>query len=346
MLHFSTSSDRAVGRNGVCPFDLTPLSISKRLDVIQDNRCVKVQTYICTVCRRRFISVEYFPDLQVIGINKKDYINLNLPKGEIRIRVPIGKDSSELPEYSPNRLGNKILSALKVRQPQRPQSLSKIIGENWKEVKDCLYNDLGDKVYRDEEYYWWVKDVSLHWTHEKIYFLTNYVQRRFWKYRTEDSIYDSKLILSLKDGDPDAIEEVGKRMLDAVNELTVKYVSTKHLLLAVVPSSKTSRMSWINNVANYIAEKADFPGNTYAVNMFERIFDLPAAHEGFRPDYEIQKASIRCNTPQLCAREYTCFILDDITTTGTMMNVCRDILIENGMPEENIIRLAFARTGG
>ena len=37
-------------------------------------------------------------------------------------------------------------------------------------------------------------------------------------------------------------------------------------------------------------------------------------------------------------------ILDDITTSGNSMYVCREILIENGVENKDIISLAIART--
>lgn len=244
-------------------------------------------------------------------------------------------------------LDEKILDALKVHQPKRPKNLSRIINEDWQEVKSCLYDMRDIKVYRDEEFYWWVKDTSLKWTHEKIYYLTSYIASRFWNYRGDDDleVSDSKLIVSFKEGDDSAVEQVTMRMLSAVNELIENYVSSEYLVLVPIPSSKPSKTTSMYRAAEFIGDFCSHGGDVDVLDMFERIYNMPAAHEGYRPGYEEQKNSIRCNYPELCDENHTCIILDDVTTTGTIMDVCRDILIENGMPEENILRLAFAKTG-
>ena len=45
------------------------------------------------------------------------------------------------------------------------------------------------------------------------------------------------------------------------------------------------------------------------------------------------------------SRLWTTFIiLDDVTTLGTSMDACRDILIQHGAKEQYIYRMAIART--
>lgn len=100
-------------------------------------------------------------------------------------------------------------------------------------------------------------------------------------------------------------------------------------------------------IATELKENTSFQGSIHVLNILSRIYDTRAAHDNrIRPSYEEQMDSIRCIYPALCDDNYTCILLDDITTKGTIMNVCRDILIENGMPYKNIICVAFAKTGG
>ena len=37
-------------------------------------------------------------------------------------------------------------------------------------------------------------------------------------------------------------------------------------------------------------------------------------------------------------------IMDDISTRGTIMNACEDILVENGAKKENIFKFAIYKT--
>ena len=241
----------------------------------------------------------------------------------------------------------KIIDILKERQPLYPKTIARFIHEDRDCVKDCLYNKLGDKVYRDDQYYWWIKDSSLRWTHDKIYYFTDYVKKVFWQYRDESEIEDSRLILDAKDGDEEAIGLVTEKMQAGIDELIAKHVNTKHLIFAPLPSSKVNKKSPMFQVASELKENSSFQGNIHVLNILSRIYDIRAAHDNhIRPSYEEQMDSIMCIYPALCDDNYTCILLDDITTKGTMMNVCRDILIENGMPYKNIICVAFAKTGG
>lgn len=349
MIHFGFDVDAYKMNNKICPIDYCGLQDAESMDVLyNNNRFIKVQTRICPICNRRFISINSFPDLQIIGINNKDYINLNLPDGVSRKQIGNKQNTISPSKIKPEKsLEEKILDALKEYQPIRPKNLSRIIKEDRHEVKNCLYEMRGINAYRDEEFYWWIKDTSLEWTHGKIYYLASYVASRYWKYRNDDDsdVYDSKLIVSFKNGADHAIEQVSTRMLSAVNELIENYVSSEYLILAPIPSSKLRKMTNMYRAAEFIGESCCHRGDVEVLEMFERIYDMPAAHEGDRPGYDDQKNSIRCNYPELCNENYTCIILDDVTTTGTIMDVCKDILIENGMPEENILRLAFAKTG-
>ena len=333
-------------RNIMCPFDFYGLEHDSYITARYDGRDLIVKIMICPWCDRKYTTLKYFDDLKTIHIKGESYINLNLPEYRMRRMVELNEKGKPV-EKREKSIEEKIIDILTERQPLYPKHIARYIKEDTDTVKDYLYNKLGDAVYRDSEYYWWINDCSFKWTHSKIYYYADYVKTVFWKYRDESEVEDSKLILAAKDGDKKAIKCVADKLLDGIDELIEKYVNTDYLIFAPLPSSKVNKKSAMFEVASRLKENCSFQGNIYVLNFLSRYYDMPAAHESrVRPEYDEQKDSIVCMYPALCDENYSCILLDDVTTTGTMMSVCKNILIENGMPEENIIRVAFAKTGG
>lgn len=333
-------------RNIMCPFDFYGLEDDRLISARFDGRDIKVRIRICPCCKRKYTSLKYFDDLKTIRIKGTPCINLNLPEYQERTMVELSKKGI-LVEKREKTVEEKIIDILKERQPLYPKSIADFIHEDRDYVKDCLYNKLGNIVYRDEQYYWWIKDCSFRWTHDKIYYYTDYVKSAFWRFRDESEIEDSRLILDAKDGDEEALDLVAEKMQVGIDELIAKYVNTKHLIFAPLPSSKVNKKNPMFQIATKLKENTSFQGSIHVLNILSRIYDIRAAHDNrIRPSYEEQMDSIMCIYPALCDDQYTCILLDDITTKGTIMNVCRDILIENGMPYKNIICVAFAKTGG
>ncbi len=64
-----------------------------------------------------------------------------------------------------------------------------------------------------------------------------------------------------------------------------------------------------------------------------------------RPSYIEHKNSIECSKSEILERDDVAFIiLDDISTRGTVMDACEDILIDNGANKENIYKFALFKT--
>ena len=333
-------------RNIMCPFDFYGLDDADMVRAHHDGRIASIQTRICPYCGRRYISLGYIDDLKKIRIKGVSYYNLNLPEYRQREMIELDEKGRIVVKKKEKSIEEKILDTLKENQPLYPKVLARMIGEDKETVRDYLYSNLGNSVFKDDEHYWWIRDGHLRWKHNKTYYIADYVKYRYWRYRDDNELEDTKLILDAKKGKDEAINRVADKLKDVVSELIDKYVNTEYLIIAPVPSSDSSRNSPMFDVAERIREHCYFDGEILVARMFSRMYDVPAAHAGERLSYSDQKSSILCLYPHFCTDEFTCIILDDITTTGTMMNVCSDILIENGMPYENIIRLAFAKTGG
>lgn len=333
-------------RNIMCPFDFYGLEDDSYFSVRYEGRTINVKTRICPYCDRKYTSLKYFDDLKVIRIKGKPYINLNLPEYRKRTMVELNEKGKPV-EKRKKTVEEKIIDILKEKQPLYPKTIAGYIREDKDYVKHCLYNTLGDKVFRDDQYYWWIKDCSFRWTHEKIYYYTYYVKQVFWRYRDESELEDSRLILQVKNGNEEAIELVANKMQTGIDELIANYVHTNQLIFAPLPSSKFNKKNPMFQVATKLKENSSYQGRIHVLNILSRIYDIRTAHDSsIRPSYEEQMDSIMCIYPALCNEHYTCILLDDITTKGTIMNVCRDILVENGMPYKNIICVAFAKSGG
>ena len=107
---------------------------------------------------------------------------------------------------------------------------------------------------------------------------------------------------------------------------------------------------------------ARFDSDDYQVcdysDFLERKYDMRSAKNSRwnRPSYEESKASIKIadfyydqilefrDSGENFYEEEWFIIIDDVTTTGNIMRVCKDILIESGADPKQIITLAIAKT--
>ena len=85
----------------------------------------------------------------------------------------------------------------------------------------------------------------------------------------------------------------------------------------------------------------------YFNNALVRIEDVNASHLNTdnKPEYEDHLRTIRFMDDEKYNFKDSIFILmDDITTRGTIMNACGDILIKNKIEKDKIYKLAIAET--
>ena len=247
-------------------------------------------------------------------------------------------------------MAEKILSIIKEKKRIKAIEIANILGTDRKTVNHYLYSDLRRVVEKDQMHYWSLKGRRPKLSSDDVYYLTEYIPKRLWRYKEEEELEDSKLVLRLKENDEEAIDVVKERMLDAAEDLID--FDECWLVVATVPSSKADKESPMLTVAAYIRDyfnSSDDEEDSVLefLDMFSRITDVRTSHYADplqRPKYDEHKDSIRCNYPEYCNQYTRCLLIDDVTTTGTIINVCRDILIENGMPEEHIIPLVFAKT--
>ena len=153
-------------------------------------------------------------------------------------------------------------------------------------------------------------------------------------------------------------------LMKAISELSNDIIdsSINKLALVAVPSStiernKSSTMKESINVIESWQEEgktqSDFNCKKEIINcgdLLKRVSDVNTAHlsknsSKSRPSYVEHINSIDCEIDDVLEMEDVAFIiLDDISTRGTIMNACEDILIKNGVKKENIYKFAIYKT--
>lgn len=195
--------------------------------------------------------------------------------------------------------------------------------------------------------------IDLKQTDSGIYYLHDYVPVRQFRRHSETDNSMSRKIWDYKNGEADALNLFTNELMEAVSVLSKKMPGNKIGLVAV-PPSKVGKASTVRtsiwNMANW-SDKGialrNFNCNKTIYdygNLLTRSSDISTAHEGRRSSYEEQYESISCARDRLSRYWTTFIILDDVTTQGTSMDVCRDILIEHGAVEKYIYRMAIAKT--
>ena len=209
-----------------------------------------------------------------------------------------------------------------------------------------------------------------------VYYLFDYDKNT--KYRTGSL---SKKLLNYKDYSDDSIDY--KDEFDYFNNELMKALSVlsnqvipnniSKLALVSVPSSTVERDALatmrksINCIENWYDEgktETDFCCKKEIINcgnLLTRISDVSTSYLSktqpmfydvttsykykSRPSYIEHKNSIECSKSEILERDDVAFIiLDDISTRGTVMDACEDILIDNGANKENIYKFALFKT--
>lgn len=207
-------------------------------------------------------------------------------------------------------------------------------------------------------------------TRNGIYYLDEYCPKWKFRYATDDEISQTHAMWEYKNGDNGAVEEYTTILLEAITILT-KHRFPKRVGLVAVPPSKSDSRSSIRESISMIVDMSDFSDEefygfdadldesiNYCVseladsgiilydcgNLLRRKYDISTAHYGHRASYAEQYHSIECTEDNLEKFGMLFILIDDITTTGKSMDVCRQIMVDHGAESEHILRLALART--
>ena len=196
--------------------------------------------------------------------------------------------------------------------------------------------------------------MDLKQTEDGIYYIHDYyAQKRFKRVSQEKEDFRSLMWVYKDQLHEVAMRQFTNELMEAITLISQDIRLTKIGLVAVPPSKtfkKSPIRASIQRIHNWYEEgitQTDFGCDKDIYDygkLLTRIYDIKTAHKEGRTTYEEQKASIACSRDRLWRYRTAFIILDDITTKGISMDVCRDILIDNGANEDNIFRLAIAKT--
>lgn len=187
-----------------------------------------------------------------------------------------------------------------------------------------------------------------------IYYLHDYIPRHRRGNRAEEAIQISEDVLTYKDGNnADMVNRFTAEMLMAIVSIWNEEIMQDEIWLTAVPPSKTYKNSTVRKSIELIAQLYDQGaieditgcGVTFVDkgHLIRRVDNINTAHYGRRATYEEQMESLECEE-DLSENDVAYIILDDVTTKGTSMEVCKDLLINAGADEEAIYCLAVAQT--
>ena len=206
-------------------------------------------------------------------------------------------------------------------------------------------------------------------------FVSNSIKKQFGVYYLFDYFPDKKTenkeILAYKNYDKEFpnrnLEEFNfftTKLKEAISKLSNDIIDSKinRIALIAVPSSTIERnesatmKESINAIENWYDDGkrlSDFDCKKEIINcgdLLKRVSDVSTSHlsktsSKERPSYLQHINSIGCETKDVLKMEDAVFIImDDISTRGTIMNACEDILVENGAKKENIFKFAIYKT--
>lgn len=197
---------------------------------------------------------------------------------------------------------------------------------------------------------------ELNRTTRGINFLNYYVK---YSYRNEYPEYKkfSQCVWDYKQNDEYLIDYFTEKLIEAIVYISNNYFNENidSIALVSIPPSKVYKNSRspMRKTINLIrkAYEKDLINCKKQIldysNLLFRFSDVKSAHECApfdRPKKEDHIDSILCTKSNFASDNVAYILMDDITTKATIMNACREILIDAGVNRNNVYGLAIAET--
>lgn len=210
----------------------------------------------------------------------------------------------------------------------------------------------------NHEYF--IKKTQSNISENDVYYLTEYIRKDDWRIVDSNKVKISKEILKYKDGVPDIVIKYTDRIIKFI-EFFANYGLEKNfdkIFLISIPSStkKRNENSSMKKSIGSIVDK--YQKGLLKFNkgcereiidcndLLIRSEDINPAHLSYdRPRYGDHIRTISFNeNKDIELNNAIFFLLDDITTSGNIMDACTDILIKNGIERSDVCKFAIAKT--
>ena len=200
--------------------------------------------------------------------------------------------------------------------------------------------------------------ISLELSIHDVYYFHDYVPKYRWDdWDDADEVDLSRQILNYKDFRASAMNRFNRELAEAIVMLSNTKLDSRFekLVLVNVPPSKVGKKSPIKKSISRIVGMYEKDITENKFNKIKKVYDgggllirskdVPTSHAGKRAYDWQHELSIICERDFCDVSGNVAFLLlDDITTTGTVMEVCKNLLIDYGVEEDSIYMLAIAQT--
>lgn len=192
-----------------------------------------------------------------------------------------------------------------------------------------------------------------------VYYMDEYIPEDKRENHNKKSVDFSKRLIGYKrDKDNYSVNLFTNDLIEFIINIANNEIeeNVTKLALVAVPSSKVDKINNSMKKSIDIIEEqymkgeleSDFNSEFEIINcknLLKRVKDVPTAHLGEgRANCEEHIDSIECMENNLSNENIIYLILDDITTTGSSMRACNEVLLDNGVNKENILNIAIGAT--
>ena len=217
-------------------------------------------------------------------------------------------------------------------------------------IENEIINDFRKRSTRNSKGFDKNKD-SLKISDRNVYYIYDYISNKNISNSDSDLLQMRERILEYKNHDFDQVELFTKDLMDAILYLedNIIHNDVKDIYMIPVPCSKVDKQNVVKKSINIIErwvnqEKSNSKQNLINYNeLLKRKYDVKSSHLGNHLTKKEQIDSISCSK-QLSNENSVYLLLDDITTTGTIMSACEEILINNGAKSDEIYKLVVGKT--
>ena len=181
--------------------------------------------------------------------------------------------------------------------------------------------------------------MKLNKTHEDVYYIYDYIPEYKWdNYKSEDTEISQRLLRYKREDKKYAWNFFTNTLKKAIIEFSNNELddNVNEIMLVAVPPSKVNKYSPIRLSISKIVDNDEIKSSLNNVNINDggelliRSKDVPTSHKERRAEYfeHVLSIDFNENLAENFTEDAVYIILDDITTTGLIMNVCRDTLID------------------